>query len=86
MDDQDVGLGPTRHVGGHRSEQAAGDGAEADVADHQKVGLDLLGQVDQGVDRSADDGLLLDVLGSCGVGTVPGFTQDRVDGALPAIL
>lgn len=55
VDDQHVNLGPARHVGGHRSQEPACDGIQADVADDEQIGVDLLGESDKRVDRSSDD-------------------------------
>src|SRR5882757_3007623 len=55
VNDQHVDLGSARDVGGHRSQQPAGDRAQADVADDEQVVADLFCESDQRVHRRADD-------------------------------
>jgi apolipoprotein N-acyltransferase len=55
MHDQYINLGAAGNVGGHRSQQAAGDRVQADVTDDEEIGADLLGESDERVDRGPDD-------------------------------
>lgn len=52
---QYVDLGAAGNVGGHGSQQPAGDRVQADVADDKEIGVDLLGESDERVDRRPDD-------------------------------
>ncbi|BBY92263.1 hypothetical protein MGALJ_19320 [Mycobacterium gallinarum] len=82
MHNQHVGLGSTCDVGRHGTEQAASDRGEADVTDDKKIGLDLFGEIDEGVDGCADDRLLLDVLGTRLMRTFLRLAENRVDGGV----
>jgi apolipoprotein N-acyltransferase len=53
--DQYVDLGAAGNVGGHGSQQSARDRVQADVADDEEIGVDLLGESDERVDRGPDD-------------------------------
>jgi hypothetical protein len=79
LHDEHVGLGPACDVGRHRAEQSPGDGAQPNVANYEQIGVDFLGQIDQCVDRRANDGLLFDVAGPGSLRPVPRLPQDGVD-------
>ena len=53
------------------------------VADNEQVRLDLLGQMQQRVDRRADNRLLFDVMCAGGLRSFAGVLKDRVHGGAP---
>ena len=67
-----------RHRLGHRTEQSACDRIDADVADDEQIGVDVVDQVDEHVDRGPRDSAFFDVLRARGPCPVGGVAKHRV--------
>src|SRR5689334_16158542 len=61
MDQQHVGLRPAQDVSGHRAKPLVTARVQSYVANHQQIGIDVLGKVEQRVYRITPNGSRLDI-------------------------
>ena len=80
---------PSWRGGGHAlapNQQPAGDRIDPDVADHEQVGVGVVDQIDEHVDRGPGDRALFDVLRARGPARLAASRSMPYTGALPSVL